>query len=232
MSRILIFSLSVLILIFTSCKKEINEVNPALPESLNSTADSTSFILNGKIYQSTSFNSSSAGNKYPFINQKQDLNSDSIFFNRSYTAKIYNNSFVSAEFSFTKKFSRLSLEKHAFILFPSATDELKLFSLGEHKYVFDYDREMTLDGVAININTSEGTFKSYSPYEIKQATSINSKSHANSKFTITKLINRNNGKYLVEAIFETTLFDEKEHPVKLTKGFLRKTIDPQALIGL
>lgn len=236
----LILSLAV-ILLASSCKKKEDTAVPETPEVITKSAfrsDSTSFTIDGKRYTSALINPS-AGKAYGnrgvnlqlsnipgdwSINVGKDYwvgDADSVQYYSSSKTVLEQSGTVT--FSFIKKYKRATSLKLGNMYYPNTGT--KFFTLGDTPYAVDFERKGSDEGVAIELSLNNNTLTTYSQVPIYKKSKLTAESQSNSKFKILKIEEiKGTNSIVLEAVFETTLFDKNENPVKATDGFFRVTV--------
>jgi hypothetical protein len=221
--------------LFAACKKDDSTTVPEVskPDPLTLLKDSCSFEIDGNLY---SFNSRGKwGWSNGQVNARLDStvkgveyysgDKDSVMIGVMYGLSGYYNSnkYGNIEITFLKKYRKDEANKNwtNSLIYRNKED---LFQLGNYKFSSDYQRENTQNGIAISMNIG-GTFSTFSEYPLRRPTTITSASHLNSKFEIIRSVKLSNGAYLLEAKFNTTVFDGDEKIKKNVKnGYLRYII--------
>lgn len=213
--------------LFAACKKDNPTPSEIKPDPLLTLGDSCSYQMDGKSYSFTNQNGFSIRNSQ--TNVKLDSvvmgaryysgDKDSVMFSRSYNfdARDFN---AGISISFAKKYNKKEMEQSKLaLLIPK--NGMDLFLPGNYKYPIDYERENTQSGIAIELHTNE-SFSSYSKGSIARPTVITSESQRQSKFEIIRCVKLTNGNYLLEAKFNTVVFDGEETVKKnIENGYLR-----------
>lgn len=213
--------------LFAACKKDNTVPAELRPDPLLALGDSCSYQMDGKSYSFTHQNGFHMGNAQTNLKLDSVVKSvryysgdkDSVMFSRSYdfNAKEYN---AGINISFAKKYNKKEMGQSMLGLFVPKNG-LDLFQPGNYKYPIDYEREHTQNGIAINLYTSED-FSSYSKVSIGRPTVITSESQQQSKFEIIRCVKLSNNTYLLEAKFNTVVFDREEKVKKnVENGYLR-----------
>jgi hypothetical protein len=205
--------------------------------------DSASFSINGKTYTVTSASSLDLGYGNQGVNIKLDsivngynyyysgAAKDSVIF--SHGIGFYNNAastgddIVSIGISVIKKYAKKQLATGLGIFQPKSLSALlDLYAAGNYPYAFDFNRENEHDGIAIGITrlvngSVYSSLTSYSQLWMRYPTVVNQAAQAGSSFQIVNLVKTDDGQYYITAKFNTTLFDSKDTPVKVSNGYLR-----------
>lgn len=232
----------VAVLLGSSCKKQNPITAPEIPEVITKSAflpDSTSFTVNGKHYINRLIRPASSrgyGNRgvnlqlsptdgewsISFGNSEYWVGSaDSVQYSSdSRTWLKGDEGFI--EVSFIKKYKRERALKLGSMYFPRIGDQF--YTLGDYRYAVDFERTGNDEGVALRLSVNNETLTSYSQLSINNKSKLTAESQRNSKFKILKIDEIKGTDFVVlEATFETTLFDKNENPVKVTDGFFRIT---------
>lgn len=221
--------------LFAACKKDNSTVVPEVskPDLLTLLKDSCSFEIDGNLY---SFNSREKwGWSNGQVNNRLDStvkgveyysgDKDSVMVGVMYGLSGYYNSnkYGNIEITFVRKYRKDETDKNwANASIPKSKENL--FQIGDYKFSSDYQRENTQNGIAISMGIG-GTFSTSSDYSMRHPTTITSASHLNSKFEVIRSLQLTNGDYLIEAKFNTTVFDGDEKVKKDVKnGYLRLII--------
>lgn len=214
--------------LFAACKKDNTALPSELkPDPLLALGDSCFYQIDGKSY---SFNRP-AGLQMRSAQTNVKLDSivngaryysgdkDSVLFSRSYN---FNDkeSMAGINISFAKKYNKKEMDESVMYMF-IPKNRLDLVLPGNYKYASDYEREHTQNGIAISLYTNE-SFSSHSKVSMERPTVITSESQQKSKFEIISCVKLTNGSYLLEAKFNTVVFDREEKVKKdVEKGYLR-----------
>jgi hypothetical protein len=147
----------------------------------------------------------------------QHGNADSVLYYRTYT--IYKTGDASISLSFVKKYAKAQLHSDA-SSFLSPSNPPDLFTTGQHPFAFDFNRENTQNGIAIQVGNG-ALYTTYSQLPLNVKTTLTAASQSNSKFEVTSLTKLANGAYILEAKFSATVFDMNENAKKLDNGYLK-----------
>jgi hypothetical protein len=226
-----------ILLLASSCKKD----NPTIktPEVLTvkrSVNDSVSFVVDGKLYTSNSISGDFSNSLYGNSGTNLKLSdkpgdwsisgpdykywvgaADSVQYYSG--CRMRTNDF-SAAFWFIKNYKRADIMKRGTFYVPNTTE--KYYAIKNYSYATDFGREGKYDGVALSWGNYEIGGSSFSSLSINEKSKLTADSQNGSNFKITKIEEVQGTDYVIlEATFEVNLYNEKEEPIKVTKGFLR-----------
>ncbi|NEU07092.1 hypothetical protein GZH53_02095 [Flavihumibacter sp. R14] len=244
MKSVNVYSLLVVLILASSCKKTVSELTPE-PISFK---DSVSFIMNGTKYSFTERNTNGIGNRQVNIKPYAALLSDrdweyetgGFYWYGDKDSTLYDTfygfhsrkDYDTFQISFSKKFHNNQLRKSYSTLFVPA-DNSDLFKLGEQHFAVDLNLENTMDGISVEFHQPfKATMTSYIPgFSILINTNLPKTIQDDSRFEITQVKRLDDKYYLIEAKFTVNLFDENAQPYRLENGFLRiktgmKVFDP------
>lgn len=240
--------LFIFLLAFCSCKKNSNEGAPGINnQNTINYRDSISFMIGEHQYVFYQKNSVGISNR-PF-NVKRSATAiqggklayqtggtywygapDSTLYAVIYgfpSSSLGNN----LELSFTKKYNDSELEQGPVYL--QAKSHLDIFKIGELPFAVDYDKENTMDGMVIELNSKGKILSTKVPgFSILIRSALNNDIQNNSNFEITKIEHLKEDKYLIEAKFNANIFDGDENLYRIKNGFLRLTTYMTPAIGL
>lgn len=219
---LLLFSL------FAACKKDDSKIQPQKPNIEEAVSDSGSYTINGKTYTLSSspdfsLTNTDASLKIDSVVDHVNYisgNKDSVFFARTYGIINYQDEGY-MQVSFFKKYSKAEMHKMGTSLFYLPNDPLDLFKVGKYDFQVDYTRANAHNGVAVSLSKDGASFTNRT---LSESTTIKQESQNASHFEITSLKHLKNDAYLLEAKFNTVIFDAEEKPHQVTNGYLRITI--------
>ncbi|WP_316762180.1 hypothetical protein [Pedobacter aquatilis] len=214
-----------------SCKKtnpDIGKEPTVAPPVIAAVKDSITFIFNAIPVKINTTFSSAQGNRY--ADNKYVLSSNGVDYERLYSKDelIYFTRKELAEqnskitITFLKKFNRKELTSGGFILEPlSKNDALSLFSIGKQPFAEDFERENSINGVAVSVTLDGQTYTSYGPLALNRKSKLIKGFQSNGLFEITSIIPATNGGYNLIGKFSFLAFDGLEMPKNITDGQFR-----------
>jgi hypothetical protein len=223
------------VVVMSSCRKTAIEDPQPTPvvDSLELFAklrDSASYTIDGNVFQCPNISGESRGNagaNYDTINRK--WNTDTTQFHVSYTysnSSVYNAPYIAwLKLVFVKNFKTTEMGTGPLpgIKWPTLTEQMKMFALGQHPYTLDYDRFNYQNGIAMEVRDINNKFwTTYVDKFSSERTTIPTNAQANSVFEVTRLqkLRGNDYDYLLEARFSAAIFDANEQSKKIT-GYIR-----------
>jgi hypothetical protein len=233
--RVFLSTLFLACMFLASCKKNTpNELQLTVAtDLLENASDSLSFNIDGIPYLLNSYQSYSVNNLHS--NCKIDSivkhnyyisgDKDSLLLTRSYflTSTKYDQT---VEISFSKKYALKDMKLNPFVYEPN--NKLDMFTIGKRQFILDFKRENAHNGVTIRTVSNSPIvneyYQSYIDRIFGEPTTIGANNQQSSVFEILNLKILKSGKYLLEAKFNTTVFDKDEKSRKLENGYLRITL--------
>lgn len=220
-----LLSLGMALLCFAACKKENSVTDPPIEKSHKAEIirDSVSYIIDGKLYTASKYSSF-----WKHANLQPNSKVDSIIKNAYYisgdkdsimyseTFSIYNDH-QSINFTFIKKYNKNAMTT---TILRQPNDMKDFYEIGGRNYALDYERDNSQNGIAIDLS-DQGFFKTYGSYSFRTPPTLSADAHKNSKFEIVSLKANKSGLYILEAKFNTTVFDDKKGSKSIDNGYLR-----------
>lgn len=230
-----LLGLSLALLCLFACKKNDSILeHPAIEkvDALENAKDSISYTIDGTIYNTAKFSSA-----YLTSNLQPNSKVDSIVKNIYYisgdqdsvlyakTFSIHNDK-LKVNVTFIKKYSKNVMRK-ALLWIPN--DLSDLYKVGPRNYAIDFERNNSQNGIAISI-ADQKSYKTFGSDTFRTPPLLSADTHKESYFEIISLKKLTSGIYILEAKFNTTVFDNENHSKKLNNGYLRLRLDYLGLI--
>lgn len=216
------------LLALTSCKKNNSDELPAIVKAEVTPADSASFTINGKLY--TAINIKSFGSGSAPANESVDAltnvvnwvgSPDTVTYFRNYTFTDFTNAEGALNISFVKKYAKAALNQVSTSALYYPTNPIELFTVGQHPYAIDFERERSHNGIAIKTTLANGG-TSYSQIFLGNNTKLTASAQSNSTFQVTSVTKLKNGAYILQANFSVNLFDNNDNLVtRIENGYVR-----------
>jgi hypothetical protein len=224
-----------------SCSKEVTAPTPApTPVPIDSIylfrkmRDSCSYTIDGQRYDadysSSGFRIGTAGANLDTINHNWRWSADTTQFFVGYSISNIGlanaPNYTNMEIIFAENFNNrdLAVRKLPSIRVPTAAEQLKMYSLGNHPFALDYKRTNYQSGIAIAVIGANRTYWiSYIDAYAYGPTSIPYNSQANAVFEVIRLqkLSDIDLDYLLEARFSANVYGRGEEVKKVEKGYIR-----------